>query len=173
VRFVTSGTVDGAAFAGQSQNADAFCQFYADNGEVSPGPYKALLSFDGISAKDRITDGPYVKFNGTPVARNKAELFGTQSPTFHAGIQPSANLLSAIDLDENNQPVEAQPVFTGTGSDGTTIDPRCNNWTSNSPDVFGMGGLTGATDSKWTSFVPFECDQPAHVYCFQQSHSST
>jgi len=165
--FVSSLTVDGAAFAGQSANADSFCQDLADNGEVSPGPYKALLSFNGISAKDRIADGPYVEVNGTPIARNKAELFGTNTNALLPG-QPDVTLLNGIELDENHELV-GDRVWTGTEPDGTTAVDRCNNWTSNSSADFGLVGLTGNIDSSWTAFNLFTCDLPSRVYCFQQS----
>lgn len=153
--FVSSGEIDGAVFAGQSDAADGFCQYYASTAGVPQGIYKALLSFDEISAKDRIVDGPYVLPGGTPVARSKAELF-------------SGNLLNSIQIDENGQPVEGN-VFTGTDPDGSA-SARCANWTSNNPLDSATGGVTLATDGDWTAFGQFACDQPAHVYCFQQAH---
>jgi hypothetical protein len=155
--FVTSGTVDGASFAGQSTLADAFCQYYATHSGVPQGPYKAFLSFDAISARDRIVDGPYVlPYGRGPVARSKAELF-------------SQDLLNSIQFDENNQPVSAEPVFTGTDADGLPSQ-RCNNWTSNNNVDFGTAGLTEATGSSWNAAGTLTCEQPAHVYCFQQAH---
>jgi hypothetical protein len=154
--FVTSGTVDGAFFAGQSTLADDFCQYYATHGGVPQGPYKAFLSFTAISARDRIVDGPYVlPYGRGPIARSKAELFSQEH-------------LNAIQFDENNEVVNGL-VFTGTDADGLPA-VRCNNWTSNNDFDFAMVGVIGATGSSWNAAGTTTCEQAAHVYCFQQAH---
>lgn len=155
--FVSGFTVQGATFAGQIEAADAACQLAATNGVVPAGAYKALLSFDQISARDRLIDGPYILSNGDPVARNKAELF-------------SRNLMNPIHLDENGADVVGL-VFTGTGSDGSA-SYRCDNWTSSDPSKIGMLGQSQSFDAGWTAAEAPSCDTWAHVYCVQQSHDT-
>jgi hypothetical protein len=155
--FVSSTKVDGAAFSGAWQHADDFCQTLANNaGPFSGFVFHALLSFDEISAKDRLVDAPYWLVDGTPVARNKAELF-------------SGTLLHAINKNENGDIVnDNEAVYTGTNADGSTSD-NCSNWMSNSSSSEGQTGFAGSTSGSWTAdFLP-GCDTEQRIYCVMQS----
>jgi hypothetical protein len=152
--FVSGFTVQGATFAGQIEAADAACQADAVQGSVPGGIYRALLSFDQISAKDRLLDGPYILQNGDAVARNKAELF-------------SQDLLNPIHLDATGVDVDGA-VFTGTAGDGSASF-RCSSWTTSDNGQPGMMGSSHAHNAGWTAAEAPPCDTFGHVYCVQQS----
>ena len=156
--FVSSATVDGAAFAGQSALADAFCESLGAASSIVPfGRYRALLSFDEVSARDRLEGGAFVRLDGQHIARSKAELF-------------NESLMNPINIDDAGNTVSV-PVFTGTLPDGSS-STRCNNWTSNSVDDLGFVGVSAAADSSWITIDTLPCSQLAHVYCVQQPSSA-
>lgn len=157
VMFVSSSPVTGNTFNGSWASADAFCQNLADSqtAVVPTGTYRALLGFDAISAKDRLVDAPFVRVDGTPIARSKAELF-------------SLNLLNAVRTDEHNAFNGTSAVFTGTSGDGSK-GSNCLNWTSSDVAETATAGVsTVATNPGWTSAGSFTCDTQLPIYCVQQ-----
>jgi hypothetical protein len=157
VMFVSSATVAGNTFSTGFESADAFCQGLADaaTSVAPPGIYHALVSFDEINAKNRLLDTPFVRVNGTPIARNKAELF-------------SLDLLSAILVNENNAFTGVSPVFTGTNGDGSK-GTNCLNWTSTDGDDTGTAGINATSVSpNWLASGAFTCSAQLPIYCVQQ-----
>lgn len=157
VMFVSSVGVAGNAFNGNWKTADAFCQGLADapTAVVPTGTYHALISFDEINARDRLLDSPYIRVDGTPIARNKAELY-------------SINLLNAIRTDENNAFNGVAAIYTGTNGDGTK-GSNCQNWTSiDGGDTSTAGINATATNPNWTNSGTFTCSAQLSVYCVQQ-----
>jgi hypothetical protein len=157
VMFQSSASVPGNAFGGRWADADAFCQNLADapTAAVPPGVYHALLSFDEISAKDRLIDAPYIRIDGTPIARNKAELY-------------SINLLNAIRVNENNAFNGVSAVFTGTNGDGSK-GTNCLNWSSNSGGDTSTAGINATSaNPNWTNSGTFTCSAQLPIYCVQQ-----
>ncbi|HEY0191518.1 MAG TPA: hypothetical protein VGC42_10395, partial [Kofleriaceae bacterium] len=157
VMFVSSQPVAGNTFAGQWQIADDFCQNLADapSAVVPTGTYHALVAFDEINTRDRLIDAPYIRVDGMPIARNKAELY-------------SIDLLNAVRTDENNAFNGVSAVFTGTNGDGTK-GSNCLNWTStNSGDTSTAGINATASNPNWTNSGTFTCSAQLPVYCVQQ-----
>ncbi|HEY0483441.1 MAG TPA: hypothetical protein VGD37_38240 [Kofleriaceae bacterium] len=157
VMFVSSVPVAGDSFGGLWEAADAFCQSLADSptAVVPPGIYHALISFDEISAKDRLVDAPYIRIDGTPIARNKAELF-------------SIDLLNAIRVNEHNSFDGVSAVFTGTNGDGSK-GTNCLNWTSHDIDDTSTAGINATlANPNWTNSGTFTCSAQLPIYCVQQ-----
>jgi len=157
VMFVSSALVTGGTFAGQWQNADDFCQNLADSmtAVVPTGTYQALLSFDEINAIDRLIDAPYIRVDGTQIARNKAELY-------------SINLLNSVRTDEHNAFNGTSLVYTGTTGAGVKGD-NCLNWTDSTVGQDStVGGSTTATNPGWTAATTQTCDTQLPIYCVQQ-----
>ncbi|MEO7733232.1 MAG: hypothetical protein ABIY55_19875 [Kofleriaceae bacterium] len=158
VMFQSSVAVPGDAFGGSWEAADAFCQNLANapTAAVPPGIYHALISFDQISTKDRLIDAPYIRLDGTPIARNKAELF-------------SINLLNSIRVNENNAFNGVSAVFTGTNGDGSK-GSNCRNWTSTDGDDTSTAGINATSASpNWTNSGTFTCSAQLPIYCVQQA----
>jgi hypothetical protein len=157
VMFLSSVPVAGNSFGGMWEAADAFCQELADaqTAATPPGLYHALVSFDEISAKNRLVDAPYIRVNGAPIARNKAELY-------------SVDLLNAVLANENNAFTGVSAVFTGTGGDGSK-GTNCLNWTSVDGDDTATAGINAArVNPNWTNSGTFSCSAQLPIYCVQQ-----
>jgi hypothetical protein len=157
VMFLSSVPVAGNAFGGQWEAADAFCQGLADaqTAAVPPGIYHALISFDEISAKDRLVDAPYIRIDGTPIARNKAELY-------------SIDLLDSVLVNENNAFTGVSAVYTGTNGDGSK-GTNCLDWTSTDGGDTATAGINAAsTNPNWTNSGTFTCSSSLPIYCVQQ-----
>jgi hypothetical protein len=160
VMFLSSAPVAGNTFNGQWQVADTFCQGLADapTAVVPPGIYHALVSFDEINARDRLIDAPYIRVDGTPIARNKAELY-------------SIDLLNSIRTNENNAFNGVSAVYTGTNGDGTK-GTNCLNWTSTDGDDTSNAGINAATvNPNWTTSGTFTCSAQLPIYCVQQPNT--
>ncbi len=135
--FVTSKGLGDGANLGGLEGADAHCAALAEAAGISGKTWRAYLSTQeedkrGISARDRIGDGPWHNVKGVSIANNLDELH----------ILP--NLYKSTALDENGNLVKGrgdQPnehdILTGTKADGTAYfpweegDKTCSNWTSN------------------------------------------
>ena len=157
VMFLSSVSVAGNSFGGMWEAADAFCQGLADapSAAAPPGIYHALISFDEISAKDRLIDAPYVRVDGTPIARNKAELF-------------SVDLMNSILVDEHNHPTRVSAVYTGTNGDGSK-GTNCLDWTSTDGEQTSTAGINATSASpNWTNSGTFTCSAQLPIYCVQQ-----
>jgi hypothetical protein len=143
--------------------ADVFCN-YAANGAGLGGVWVAWLSDSAHDALDRVRDvGPWYRVDGAMVFPNKAALVG--------------NPLVEIDLDEHGDDTELIPdggglanvPWTGTLADGTRSPSTCNDWTSNGADVHGLAGAnTATTNAKWSEGTVPLCNNPYHLYCFEQ-----
>lgn len=135
--FVTSvGSGDGANLGGL-EGADAHCAKLAEAAGNGAKTWRAYLSTQvegkrGISARDRIGQGPWYNARG--------ELIATDLDQLH--ILP--NLYKSTALDENGNLVKGRgdkpnehDILTGTKADGTAYfpweegDKTCSSWTSN------------------------------------------
>ena len=157
VMWQSSAAVPGNAFNGSWQAADAFCQSLADapTSATPPGIYRALLSFDEISAKNRLLDAPFTRIDGTPIARDKAELY-------------SINLQNAIRTNENNSFTGVSALFTGTNGDGSK-GTNCLNWSSTDGDETSTAGINATfVNPNWTNSGTFTCSAQLPIYCVQQ-----
>lgn len=134
--FVTSiGSGKGADLGGL-EGADAHCTTLAEDAGVKGKTWAAYLSTQeegkrGVSARDRIGQGPWFNAKGELVANTLD----------HLHIMPNIGKTTA--LDENGDLVNGRgdkpnrhDLLTGTMADGTAYFPRetadktCSNWTS-------------------------------------------
>lgn len=166
--FVTS-TRSNGILGGQS-GADALCAVAAARAKLD-GIWIAWLSEAGATtpnAVDRIShDGPFVRLDGVPIARDKAQL-------------TSGTLLAPMIVTELGDVLaspseEAARVWTGTSSNGTR-SADCSKWSTARNDILGtIGWLTSTTNGRWTDnggaapplFVDWGCHVLARLYCFE------
>ena len=133
--FITStGAGQGANFGGLA-GADAHCQKLASAEGAGGRTWRAYLSTQpeggmaAVNARDRIGAGPWVNAKGETIARDVAELHGTNALTKQTAVDERGQLVKGRG-DTPNQ----HDILTGTQSDGTAFpagdDRTCRNWTS-------------------------------------------
>ncbi len=159
--FVTEAAV--SPNLGGLTGADARCTSLAQTAGL-PGIYKAWLSDETTSAKNRLTHSsiPYARVDGVVVANNFADL-------------TDGSLLAPITITQNGSVVGTGLLdfaWTGTTADGSTIAGHtCNNWTVANPSFNAAFGDFGSTSGSWTdsgSLLACGVFISARVYCFQQ-----
>lgn len=134
--FITSVGSGIGADLGGLEGADAHCAKLAEAAGSTGRTWKAYLSTQeegkrGVSARDRIGQGPWYNAKGDMIAADLDQL------------HISPNIFKATALDESGNLVNGrgdQPnrhdILTGTQMDGTAYFPRvaedrtCSNWTS-------------------------------------------
>jgi len=181
--FVTSaGSGKGADFGGLA-GADRLCQTLAAAAGAGGKTWRAYLSTQGagaVNAKDRIGDGPWQNAKGVVVAKNNAELHGTNNLTKQTALTEKGEVVNGRG-DTPNQ----HDILTGTQPDGTAFagsdDKTCGNWTKSGEGsaVVGHHDRTGLDTSppalSWNSSHPSRgCSDPAlvstggagKIYCF-------
>ena len=191
--FVTSvGSGKGADLGGLA-GADAHCQKLAAAAGAGGKTWRAYLSVPGAfpqgstpavpatDARDRIGTGPWFNARGTMIARDLAQLHGSQS-----------NLNKTTALDEKGNVVKGRgdtpnehDMLTGTRDDGTAFSPAsdttCKAWTSSTDGTAIVGHhdrqapMPGNWGMSWNFSHPSAgCSQEALVrtggsgrfYCF-------
>jgi hypothetical protein len=154
--FVTSvGTGKGADLGGLP-GADAHCQQLAQAAGAGNKTWRAYLSTQAeggqaaINARDRIGKGPWKNAKGEIVAKDVAELHGTN------------NLTKESILSEKGEPVQysaegvrtQHDILTGSQMDGTAFPPgedrTCGNWTKSGAGaaMVGHSDRRGLTDDE-------------------------
>lgn len=145
---------------GGLSGADSKCQTAANNAGLS-GTYTAWLSTSSVDAKNRISDGFYVRTDGVTVAMDKKDLI-------------DGTLINAISKDEYGADGVDWPTWTGTDAYGVKIASKhCSDWTSSSSGVNGRIGDRTAISSIWTDDYDASgwsgCATTfGRIYCFQQ-----
>ena len=113
------------------------------------------------SAAERLYHSPgrYVLRNGLVFAQSWDDLV-------------AGNIVYPLNVDENSQTVNSS-VWTDTRPDGSAMPGgHCNDWTSDSLDLWAYYGEPSAVDGSWTLFVgqgdnPIPCGSPSALYCFE------
>lgn len=157
--FVSSvGMGDGANLGGL-EGADAHCASLASKAGAGKRDWKAYLSTEadgkrGVSARDRIGNGPWYNAKGVLIANNITDLH-----------LYNRSITKETALDENGQPVNGRgdkpnrhDILTGSQDDGTAYFPddkdhTCNNWTSSGEGAAQVGhhDRHGGGNLSWTS----------------------
>ena len=157
--FVTSQSWSGAL--GGVVGADQKCQAAGDAVTALSGKtWKAWISETGSSPLDRFTkDGKFVRMDSVQVAGSFDRLF---DPYY-------TQLDAPIALDESGVRVTAE-AWGATQFDGTPYGSTydCAEWTDGTAGASGLTGLSSATSSSWEVGASRTCDQPQHLYCFEQ-----
>ena len=184
--FVTSvGAGKGADFGGL-EGADKYCQSLAATAGAGGKAWRAYLSTQAsgsapaVNAKDRIGKGPWQNAKGVVVAKDVAELHGTNNLTKQTALTEKGDVVNGRGDTPNKH-----DVLTGSQPDGTAFatgdDKTCGNWTKSGEGsaIVGHSDRTGLDTTppalSWNSSHPTKgCSDPALVttggagllYCF-------
>lgn len=184
--FVSStGSGKGADFGGLP-GADKLCQTLAVAAGAGNRTWHAYLSTQAsttvpaVNAKDRIGNGPWQNAKGVVIAKDVAELHGTNNLTKQTALTEKGTVVNGRG-DTPNQ----HDILTGTQPDGTAFagseDKTCGNWTKSGEGsaIVGHSDRTGLDTSppalSWNSSHPTKgCSDPAlvstggagYLYCF-------
>ena len=143
--FVTSAGSGKGADLGGLAGADQLCQSLAGAAGATAKTWRAYLSTQAtgsepaVNARDRIGKGPWRNAKGEVIAKDVAELHGTN------------NLSKATALTEKGAPVNGRgdtpnthDILTGSQPDGTAFpageDRTCGNWTKSGAEGAAMLG---------------------------------
>ncbi len=134
--FITSVGSGNGADLGGLEGADAHCSKLATAAGVEGKIWAAYLSTQedgqrGVSARDRIGQGPWHNAKGELIAEDLDQLHLSPNIVKTTALDENGNLINGRG-DKPNQ----HDILTGTMSDGTAYFPReaedrtCSNWTS-------------------------------------------
>lgn len=157
--FITSVGSGNGGNLGGLVGADNHCAKLAETAGSKGKEWKAYLSTQlegkrGISARDRIGNGPWYNAKGTMIAKDLDQLH----------LNP--NIIKTTALDENGELVNGRgdkpnrhDILTGTMMDGTAYFPSvkedrtCSNWTSSSEGSASVGhhDRHGGGNVSWNS----------------------
>lgn len=137
--FVTSVGSGKGADLGGLEGADRHCQSLAEAAGAGGKTWRAYLSTQAaggspaINAKDRIGRGPWQNVKGTVIAKDVAELHGTNNLTKETALTEKGEMVKGRG-DTPNQ----HDILTGSQPDGTAFsgseDRTCGNWTKSGAD---------------------------------------
>src|SRR5213592_2157658 len=163
--FVTAAGPGKGADLGGLEGADQHCQQLAQRHGAGAKTWRAYLSTqaaDGkpaINARDRIGKGPWKNAKGTVVAKDVAELHGTNGLTKQTALSEKGEVINGRGDTPNRH-----DVLTGSQADGTAFaageDRTCKNWTSSTQGAAMLGhfdrkGLRDDEPSKsWNTSHP-------------------
>ena len=150
--FVTSVGSGKGADLGGLDGADRHCETLAEAAGIRGKMWRAYLSTQGanaINAKDRIGRGPWQNAKGTVIAKDVAELHGTNNLTKQTALTEKGEMVKGRG-DQPNQ----HDILTGSQADGTAFaageDRTCGNWTKSGSEgavMVGHHDRTGLDDS--------------------------
>jgi hypothetical protein len=134
--FVSSaGSGKGADFGGLF-GADRHCQALASAAGAGGKTWHAYLSTTGsggVDARDRIGNGPWQNAKGVVIARDAAELHGTNNLTKQTALTEKGDVVNGRGDTPNKH-----DILTGSRPDGTAFpgseDTTCGNWTKGGSD---------------------------------------
>lgn len=180
--FITSTPGQGGNLGGL-EGADRHCQSLAAAAGAGARTWRAYLSTQGagaVNARDRIGRGPWQNARGAVIAKDLAELHGTNNITKQTALTETGATVNGRG-DTPNQ----HDILTGSQADGTAFagdaDRTCGNWTKGGEGSAMVGhhdrqGLnTDPPALSWNSSHPSRgCDLPSLratggnglLYCF-------
>jgi hypothetical protein len=130
--FVTSEGPGKGADLGGLAGADAHCLKLATSVGAGGKTWRAYLSTQGagaVNARDRIGKGPWVNAKGVTIAKDVAELHGTNNLTKQTALSEKGDVINGRGDTPNRH-----DILTGSQADGTAFPPdkdmTCKNWTS-------------------------------------------
>jgi hypothetical protein len=185
--FITSMNPGKGADFGGLAGADGYCKYLADAAGVGGGKtWRAYLSTQpsgstpAVNAKDRIGKGPWQNAKGVVIAKDVAELHGTNNLNKTTALNERGGLVNSRTETPNYH-----DIVTGTQPDGTAFpagdDKTCGNWTKFGDGTaivghFDRAGLgTPEAAQSWNSSHPTRgCSLPqlnstgggGFLYCF-------
>jgi hypothetical protein len=161
--FVSSAGSGKGGNLGGLEGADKICKTLAEGVGAGGKTWRAYLSTQGpgaVNARDRIGTGPWVNAKGVVIAKNAAELHGTNNLTKETALTEKGEVVKGRG-DKPNM----HDILTGSKPDGTAFGPEadrtCANWTSS-----GMGAaMVGHSDR-------IGLDESAPMKSWNSSHPS-
>lgn len=160
--FVTSAGPGKGADLGGLDGADRHCQQLASAVGAGAKTWRAYLSTQGagaVNARDRIGKGPWVNAKGVVIAKDVAELHGTNNLTK----QTVLNEKGEVNNGGGDTP-NRHDILTGSQLDGTAFsgsdDRTCKNYSSSTQGAVMVGhsdrrGLRDDEPSRsWNSSHP-------------------
>jgi hypothetical protein len=160
--FVSSAGSGKGADLGGLEGADKICKTLAESVGAGGKTWRAYLSTQGpgaVNARDRIGTGPWVNAKGIVIAKNTAELHGTNNLTKQTALTEKGEVVKGRG-DKPNM----HDILTGSKPDGTAFgaeaDRTCANWTSSGAGAAMVGhsdriGLDESAPMKsWNSSHP-------------------
>jgi len=184
--FVTSVNPGKGADLGGLAGADAHCQALATTAGLGNRTWRAYLSTQAaaggaaVNARDRIGKGPWTNVKGVVIAKDVAELHGSNNLTKQTALTEKGAVVNGRG-DTPNQ----HDILTGSQADGTAYPPgedrTCGNWTKGGDGSAFVGhhDLTGLDTSppalSWNaSHATRGCSIPqlnltggqGYLYCF-------
>ena len=160
--FVTSAGPGKGADLGGLAGADRHCQALAQAAGAGNKTWRAYLSTQGpgaVNARDRIGRGPWQNAKGAVIAKDVAELHGTNNITKQTALTEKGTVVNGRGDSPN-----MHDVLTGSQPDGTAFsgadDRTCGNWTKSGQGVaiVGHSDRTGLDESapmkSWNSSHP-------------------
>jgi hypothetical protein len=154
--FFVTGTAPGkGGDLGGLAGADAHCQKLAEAAGSTGKTWRAYLSTQAIggatavNAKDRIGKGPWQNAKGVVIAKDVAELHGTNNLTKQTALTEKGEINPG-----RGDPVNMHDVLTGSTPEGTALpadkDMTCGNYTLSGTEgavMFGHADKTGLDES--------------------------
>lgn len=141
VRSIGSGK--GADYGGLA-GADKHCQTLAAAVGAGARTWHAYLSAaagsgsPAVNARDRIGSGPWQNAKGVTIARNVAELHGSNNLTKQTALTEKGELVNGRGDTPNKH-----DILTGSQADGTAFpgsdDQTCGNWTKSGDGAAQLG----------------------------------
>ena len=160
--FVTSVGPGKGGDLGGLAGADAHCQQLAQSVGAGAKTWHAYLSTQGagaVNARDRIGKGPWTNAKGVIIAKDVAELHGTNSLTKQTVLTEKGDIVNGFGDKPNRH-----DILTGSQRDGTAFPPdtdmTCKNYTSSTQGsvMLGHADLKGPREDdamhSWNSSHP-------------------
>jgi len=142
--FLTSNGPGNGANLGGLEGADKHCQTLAQSAGAGAKTWHAYLSTqaaDGkpaVNARDRIGKGPWQNSKGVVVAKDVAELHGSNNLTKQTALSEKGDVINGRGDTPNRH-----DALTGSQPDGTAFGPEadrtCKNWTSSTQGAAMVG----------------------------------
>jgi len=174
--FVSSVGLSKGADLGGLEGADKHCQTLAQGAGAGSKTWHAYLSTQAaggaaaVNARDRIGRGPWQNAKGVTIAKNVAELHGTNNISKQTALNEKGEIVNGSGDTPN-----MHDILTGTQPDGTAFGPEsdktCGNWTKSGTDgsaIVGHSDRTGLSEEppqkSWNSSHPTRgCSQPGLI----------
>jgi hypothetical protein len=163
--FVTSVGIGNGGNLGGLAGADNYCQTLAQAAGAGAKTWHAYLSTqaaDGkpaVNARDRIGTGPWQNAKGGVIAKNVADLHGTNNINKDTALTEKGEIVNGFGDQPNRH-----DVLTGSQPDGTAFagadDRTCKNWTSSTQGAAMVGHsdingpATNPTAKSWNAAHP-------------------
>jgi hypothetical protein len=163
--FVTSTGIGNGGNLGGLAGADNHCQTLAQAAGIGAKTWRAYLSTqaaDGqpaANARDRVGKGPWQNSKGVVIARDVAELHGSNNINKETALNEKGETVNGYGDKPNRH-----DILTGSQPDGTAFsgsdDRTCKNWTSSTQGAAMVGHTdlngpaTNPTVKSWNAAHP-------------------